>query len=163
MASGAGAGDSSFQFVRLTPKDDERNFERFIRSIRLCNNLSDARRLRNEITAQLKRDTKLEGVDGYAVYLRRLETGKRLIDQRVANLSAATGVGPGQQQHQHQQHQRRGARADRAMVRSQSESMLQLKNPTSRLESATLEEVMQDSAGLSYFMVCLPSAAPPKF
>jgi sorting nexin-25 len=127
------------QFIRLTPRDDERTFERFIRSIRLCSNLSDARRLRNEITAQLKRDAKSEGIEGYAVYLRRLETGKRLIEQKVAHLSAGPGGG------------RRGSLAEGAMIRSQSE--VALKNPTSRLESATLEEVMQDSAGLSYFMV----------
>ncbi|KAA8908447.1 PXA domain-containing protein [Sphaerosporella brunnea] len=125
------------QFIRLTPRDDERTFERFIRSIRLCNNLSDARRLRNEITAQLKRDAKSEGVEGYAVYLRRLETGKRLIEQKVAHLSAGPGA-------------RHSVLAEGAMVRSQSE--VGIKNPTARLESATLEEVMQDSAGLSYFM-----------
>ena len=123
------------QFIRLTPKDDERSFERFIRSIRLCNNLSDARRLRSEITAQLKRDAKLGSVEGYGVYLRRLETGKRLIEQRVAHLSA----GPGRAE-------------DRGLIRSQSEIVLPAKNHSSRLESATLEEVMQDSAGLSYFM-----------
>lgn len=124
------------QFIRLNPKDDERIFERFIRSIRLCNNLSDARRLRNEITAQLKRDAKLEGVEGYAVYLRRLETGKRLIEQKVAHLSAGPGTS-----------------AERAIVRSQSELVLPIKSSGARLESATLEQVMQDSAGLSYFMV----------
>jgi sorting nexin-25 len=132
------------QFIRLTPRDDERTFERFIRSIRLCSNLSDARRLRNEITAQLKRDAKSEGIEGYAVYLRRLETGKRLIEQKVAHLSA----GP----------DRHDGPAARAMVRSQSETMS--KNPTSRLESATLEEVMQDSAGLSYFMVRTTPSLP---
>ncbi|CCX13120.1 PXA domain-containing protein [Pyronema domesticum] len=127
------------QFIKLTPKDDERTFERFIRSIRLCNNLSDARRLRNDLTAQLKRDSKLEGVEGYGVYLRRLETGKRLVEQKVAHLSA----GPSNRPLNH---------ADRVMVRSQSENVLAKPSPTSRLESATLEEVMQDSSGLSYFM-----------
>jgi len=133
--SRAVTGTLQQQFIRLTPKDDERSFERFIRSIRLCNNLSDARRLRNEITAQLKRDAKLENVEGFGVYLRRLETGKRLIEQRVAQLSA----GPGKA-------------VDQGLVRSQSEIVLPAKSHSSRLESATLEEVMQDSAGLSYFM-----------
>ncbi|KAF8534566.1 PXA domain-containing protein [Trichophaea hybrida] len=135
----SGGDPPHHQFIKLTPKDDERTFERFIRSIRLCNNLSDARRLRNDITAQLKRDAKMEGVDGYGVYLRRLETGKRLIEQRVAHLSAAPGS-------------RHGNPADLAMIRSQSESVIYRENPTSRLESATLEEVMQDSAGISCFM-----------
>jgi sorting nexin-25 len=122
-------------FIRLASRDDERTFERFIRSIRLCNNLSDARRLRNEITAQLKRDAKIEGDDGHGVYLRRLETGKRLIEQRVAKLFAGPGA------------------SDRPIHRTPSESAPPMNNTASKLESATLEEVMQDSAGLSYFMV----------
>jgi sorting nexin-25 len=79
-------------FVRLGPKDDERTFERFIRSIRLCTNLSDARRLRNEISAQLKRDGRVEGNEAWAAYLKRLETGKRVVDQKVASLLSSSAV-----------------------------------------------------------------------
>lgn len=80
--------DRSTQFIRLSPSDDERTFERFIRSIRHCNNLSDARRMRNEISSQLKKDGRSKGKD--SVYIKRLETGKRLLDQRVAYLSAGS-------------------------------------------------------------------------
>lgn len=75
-------------FIRLSPADDERTFERFIRSIRHCNNLSDARRMRNEISSQLKKDARSKAQD--SVYIKRLETGKRLLDQRVAYLSAGS-------------------------------------------------------------------------
>jgi sorting nexin-25 len=119
----------------LSPKDDERTFERFIRSIRLCNNLSDARRLRNEITAQLKRDAKVELTEGWIVYLRRLETGKRAIDQKVAQLSIG--------------------RASPAMARTHSEMFVNEQPAPSRLEFATLNQVLGDSSGLSYFMVGL--------
>ncbi|KAL7274801.1 tRNA (guanine-N(7)-)-methyltransferase (tRNA(m7G46)-methyltransferase) [Rhizina undulata] len=113
-------------FKRLLPNDDERTFERFIRSIRLCNNLSDARRLRNEIMAQLKRDERMEGREGWAVYIKRLEQGRKVVEQKVAHLSAG-GSGA-------------GAMPPRTQVAS------------SRLESASLEEMLRDSSGLSYFM-----------
>jgi len=77
--------------IRLSPTDDERTFEKFIRSIRHCNNLSDARRMRNEISSQLKKDARSKGQDN--VYIKRLETGKRLLDQRVAYLSAGSSGG----------------------------------------------------------------------
>ncbi|KAK6510376.1 Intermediate filament protein [Arthrobotrys conoides] len=69
---------------RLTPKADERTFERFIRSIRNCNSLPDAKRMRNEITIQLRKDADFQD----QVYLKRLETAKKLLDQKVAHLSS---------------------------------------------------------------------------
>ena len=60
-ASSDSAGVRVVPFLRLFPSDDERTFERFIRSIRQCNNLSDARRMRNEISSQLKKDSKIKG------------------------------------------------------------------------------------------------------
>ncbi|RPA95317.1 hypothetical protein L873DRAFT_1812992 [Choiromyces venosus 120613-1] len=121
-------------FIRLSARDDERTFERFIRSIRLCNNLSDARRLRNEISAQLKRDERVEPKEGWGVYLRRLETGKREVDRRVSQLSAGV-VGPGG-----------------GPIRTQSEVFAPKQTTTSHLEFATLQQVLRDSSGLSYFM-----------
>ncbi|KAL8650066.1 MAG: hypothetical protein Q9226_005302 [Calogaya cf. arnoldii] len=73
-------------FRRLSPQDDERKFERFVRAIWQCNNLSEARRFRSEVASQLQRDSMIEGQD--QTYLRRLETGKQLLDQRVGKLSA---------------------------------------------------------------------------
>lgn len=116
------------QFPKLAPHDDERKFERFIRAIRQCHNLSDARRFRSEVASQLKRDTALH--PNNHVYLRRLETGKRILDQRVANLSAV------------------GGSAKEHTIRSDFGNG----NGTSRLASATIREVLHDASGLSYFM-----------
>ena len=90
------SGNRTVPFIRLSPTDDERTFERFIRYLQRCNNLSDARRMRSEISSQLKRDVRVKGED--SVYLKRLETGKRLLDQKVAYLSAgSTGTIPARQ------------------------------------------------------------------
>ncbi|KAJ5160589.1 uncharacterized protein N7482_007593 [Penicillium canariense] len=79
-------------FPKLSPLDSERAFERFIRAIRRCNNLSDARRFRAFVSSQLKRESMVEGQD--QVYLRRLETGKRILDQKVSKLSLPGEVAP---------------------------------------------------------------------
>ncbi|KAF4978308.1 hypothetical protein FZEAL_5281 [Fusarium zealandicum] len=113
---------------RVTPGDSERKFEKFIRAIRKLNNLSDARRFRSEVASQLKRDSLQESQD--QVYLRRLEMGKRLLDQRVNHLAAG---------------------GDR---RAPTSASLATPAPASqsRLENASLVELLRDSAGLSYFM-----------
>lgn len=116
-------------FPRLSPHDSERAFERFVRAIRRCSNLSDARRFRALVTSQLKRETMVEGQD--PVYLRRLETGKRVLDQKVAKLSA-----PASSCTSH-------ATAAATHFRRQISSPAQ---------EASLVDVMHDAAGLSYFM-----------
>ncbi len=115
------------QFPRLAPTDNERKFERFVRALRHCNNLSDARRFRSEIASQLKREAQLEGQD--RTYIRRLETGKRILDHRVASLSAG----------------------DSSTIRN-GNSVVSNEKTSSRLENATLTEVLHDASGLSYFM-----------
>ncbi|OAA50968.1 Phox-associated domain protein [Beauveria brongniartii RCEF 3172] len=115
---------------RISSGDSERKFEKFIRAIRKVSNLSDARRFRNEVASQLKRDSLEENPD--QVYLRRLEMGKRLLDQRVAHL-AAGGDRSGHT----------SAPTAQRMIKSTS---------TSRLENAGLVELLRDSSGLSYFM-----------
>lgn len=115
---------------RLSAGDSERKFEKFIRAIRKVNNLSDARRFRNEVASQLKRDSVEENPN--QVYLRRLEMGKRLLDQRVAHLAAG---------------------GDRSGHASASNAPKMAKSAsTSRLEHAGLVELLRDSSGLSYFM-----------
>jgi sorting nexin-25 len=116
------------QFPRLRPYDSERQFERFIRAIRHVSTLSDARRLRSEIMSQLRRDSAVEGQD--AAYLRRLETGKRLLDQKIATLSADSATKP------------------------KLSVQLPTKNgeASSRKRQASLREVLYDASGLSYFM-----------
>ncbi|KAL9101171.1 MAG: hypothetical protein Q9163_003549 [Psora crenata] len=115
-------------FPNLSSGDDERRFERFIRSIRQCNNLSEARRFRSEVASQLKRESMKDGQD--QMYLRRLETGKQLLDQKVGKLSAVGNTSNG--------------RKPQPDVKTGQGS--------SRLFNASLREVLYNAAGLSYFM-----------
>ncbi|KAK4190749.1 sorting nexin-12 [Podospora australis] len=115
-------------FPRLTPTDSERRFEKFIRAIRKVNNLSDARRFRSEVASQLKRDSQQENVD--QVYMRRLEMGKRLLDQKVHHLAAG---------------------GDRRTPMPQNTGV-EVVPTASRLENASLTDLLRDPSGLSYFM-----------
>ena len=128
-ASPVPKSQKSYTFPRLSTADDERKFERFIRSIRQCNNLSEARRFRSEVASQLKRESMMEGQD--QIYLRRLETGKQLLDQRVSKLSAVGGTSNA-----------RTAQADSKISQ----------NNSNRLLNASIKGVLYDAAGLSYFM-----------
>ena len=119
----------SQHFPKLVVNATERDFERFVRAIRRCDNLSDARRFRNHVTSQLKRESMVEDQD--QVYLRRLETGKRVLDQKVAKLSAV------------------GGRANtQANVASDGNSYGYAAKP----QEVSLVDVMHNAAGLSYFM-----------
>ncbi|KAJ6004111.1 hypothetical protein N7522_005756 [Penicillium canescens] len=113
-------------FPRLSANDSERAFERFVRAIRKCNNLSDARRFRALVTSQLKRESTVEGQD--QVYLSRLETGKRVLDQKVAKLAQPGG----------------GCHVPLALD-------LRPERPLSTHETS-LVDVMHNASGLSYFM-----------
>ncbi|KAI0849771.1 PXA domain-containing protein [Daldinia vernicosa] len=114
-------------FPRLASGDSERRFEKFIRTIRKLNNLSDARRFRSEVASQLKRDSQYSGQD--PIYLRRLEMGKRLLDQRVQQLAAG---------------------GDGRHIPLSSTPPPNV--GSSRLENASLVEILRDTSGLSYFM-----------
>lgn len=127
-ASPAPKSKRGHPFPRLSPNDSERAFERFVRTIRRCSNLSDARRFRALVASQLKRELMVEGQD--PVYLRRLETGKRVLDQKVAKLSTPND----QSSH---------AAAAVSHFRRKSSSAAQ---------EASLVDVMHDASGLSYFM-----------
>ncbi|KAK7546818.1 PXA domain-containing protein [Phyllosticta citricarpa] len=115
-------------FPRLAPGDNERKFERFIRAIRQCSSLSDARRARSEIASQYKKEVQVEGQD--QLYLRRLETARRILDQKVVHLSAG------------------GTAAQKPSLQVPGS----LPRENSRLENATLRHVLYDASGLSYFM-----------
>ncbi|KAG6001528.1 hypothetical protein E4U54_001062 [Claviceps lovelessii] len=112
---------------RLVSGDSERKFEKFIRAIRKVNNLSDARRFRSEVASQLKRDSLQENPD--SVYLRRLEMGKRILDQKVQQLAAG---------------------GDRQPIPFNTNPIPSA--TTSRLENVNLVELLKDASGLSYFM-----------
>ena len=114
-------------FPRLHPGDSERRFERFVHAIRACNGLPDARRFRSEVASQLKRDMLVQVQD--PVYIRRLNAGKEILEQRIAMLS-------------------NGEPSQRSRSRIRNVRAL----PRSRLEHATLLDVLRDPAGLSYFM-----------
>jgi sorting nexin-25 len=127
-ASPAPRTKRSVAFPRLAPGDHERKFEKFIRAIRKVNNLSDARRFRSEVSSQLKRDALQDGQD--PVYLRRLDIGKKILDQRVNQLAAG-----GERSHQVQY----------GPSRSNGTHI-------SKLETASLVDLLHDPSGLSYFM-----------
>ncbi|KAH8808421.1 PXA domain-containing protein [Xylogone sp. PMI_703] len=126
-ASPAPKSGRTLPFPRLSPGDQERKFERFIRAIRKVNNLSDARRFRSEVSSQLKRDETKEGQD--QVYLRRLNIGKRILDQRVQQLAAGA--------------ERRNS-LPTVTIRDGTQ--------TSALENASLVDILHDPSALSYFM-----------
>ena len=115
-------------FPRIMPNDNERKFERFIRAIRKCNNLSDARRFRSEVASQLRRDGEAKAQD--LIYIRRLEAGKRLLDQKVAHLGAGSTTRP------------------KLSLKAQPHPS----RVASRFERASLRDVLHDASGLSYFM-----------
>jgi sorting nexin-25 len=122
------------QFPQLSPHDNERKFERFIRAIRQTNTLADARRFRSEISSQLRKDSAVEGQD--PVYLRRLETARNILDQKVSNLSATGSV--------------------RSKVEAREKSTH--KRTASKFENASLREVLYDASGLSCFMEFMDQA-----
>ncbi|KAI0602126.1 PXA domain-containing protein [Biscogniauxia sp. FL1348] len=126
-ASPAPKSSKPVAFPRLAPGDGERKFEKFIRTIRKVNNLSDARRFRSEVASQLKKDSQREGQD--LVYMRRLEMGKRLLDQRVHQLASG------------------GDRRNMPMLSNHVPA-----TRFSRLEHASLVDILRDTSGLSYFM-----------
>ena len=115
-------------FPKISSGDEERKFERFIRSIRRCNNLSEARRFRSEVASQLKKEALVEGQD--PIFIRRLETGKHLLDHKVAKLSAVRTPSNGH------------------IPTSDSRSAQQ----ASSLLNASLREILYNASGLSYFM-----------
>ncbi|KAF2003213.1 hypothetical protein P154DRAFT_429317 [Amniculicola lignicola CBS 123094] len=116
------------QFPKLMPYDNERKFERFIRAIRQTNTLADARRFRSEISSQARKDSAVEGQD--PVYLRRLETARRILDQKVATLGAGGSV--------------------RDKVAAQEKP--KHKRTASKFTNASLRDVLYDASGLSCFM-----------
>ena len=115
-------------FPRIMPNDNERKFERFIRAIRKCNNLSDARHFRSEVAGQLRREGEVRGQD--IIYVRRLEAGKRLLDQKVAKLGAGSTTRP------------------KLFMTAQEKP----NRTVSRFGKDSLRSVLYDASGLSYFM-----------
>lgn len=120
----------STPFPKLTPEDNERKFEQFIRATRKVTTISDARRFRSEVASQLVRESAVDGQD--PLYLRRLETGKRILDQKIALLGAGGSTQPKQ--------------------KLRLKNTVQLNRTRSSLEGASLRQVLYNASGLSYFM-----------
>ncbi|KAL9108150.1 MAG: hypothetical protein Q9227_007004 [Pyrenula ochraceoflavens] len=121
------ASKQATTFPRLSAGDSERAFERFVKAIRRCNNLSDARQFRSQVASQLKRESEVENQD--QMYLRRLETGKRVLDQKVNKLLFKAG------------------NPTAALTQPDFRN-----GGASLTRGTTLVEVMHSAAGLSYFM-----------
>ncbi|RMZ85728.1 hypothetical protein DV737_g531, partial [Chaetothyriales sp. CBS 132003] len=118
------------EFPRLSANDSERAFERFVRAIRKTKNLSDARRFRSQVASQLKKESMVDNQD--PIYLRRLEMGKRVLDQKIAKLTSASNAAlSGNQPHPEQY--RNGV-------------------STPKQRELSLVEIMHTASGLSYFM-----------
>jgi sorting nexin-25 len=116
------------QFPRLRPNDNERQFERFIRATRNCATLSDARRFRSEITSQVRKAA--SGVDQDPIYLRRMETGRRILDQKIAHFTAG------------------GTSRPNLAVKVSASSV----EKSAKLAHSSLDAVLHNASGLSYFM-----------
>lgn len=71
---------------RLKREDSEKSFEQFVQAIRACSSVADAKRYQDDISKHVKRENTSQKRD--MTYLRRLEIGRKLLGQRVQELSA---------------------------------------------------------------------------
>ena len=116
------------QGLCIQPGDTEARYHEFLRLIRVCNSATEAQRMRNDITKQIQDDATLFASDG--THLRRLETAKRVIEQRVLQLSNQLGDLPS----------------------SQKDHTSILPEPSIDANDISLRDTLYDVAGLSYFM-----------
>ncbi|OBZ79960.1 Sorting nexin-12 [Grifola frondosa] len=118
----------------ITTRTDPRQFESFLRSITRCNSLLDARRLKNDVTGEIRRTRTLlathakedwingEKTEDIVAFLDRLYTAKRKVEKRIIIL---------------------GGEADsRQTLYQEPEAMSPL----------TLRDVLINPSSLSYFM-----------
>ncbi|THG97441.1 hypothetical protein EW026_g4562 [Hermanssonia centrifuga] len=83
---------------RITVRTDARQFESFLRSINRCSSLLDARRLKNDITGEIRRTRAMlanhekedwingEKTEDIVAFLDRLYTAKRKVEKRIVLL-----------------------------------------------------------------------------
>lgn len=124
--SPAGGQQVPVEIPRLQAHDSERAFEKFVRVIRKTKTLADARRFRSQITSQLARESQVEGQD--PVFLRRLEMGKRVLDQKVAKMTNSEQAVNG------------GSNPERQA------------DAAAKIPSWKLVDILRTASGLSYFM-----------
>ena len=82
----------------ITPRTGNRQFESFLRSIARCDSLLEARRLKNDVVAEIRRtrtlidthpnETVINGgsVESLEAFLERLYAAKRKIEKRITSL-----------------------------------------------------------------------------
>ena len=115
------------RYPKLTAKDSERAYEKFIRSLKSCSNIADARNLRDEISNQIQREMQTEKPD--QLHLLRLNKGKKLLDQKIEYLSRTDS-------------------SQRSLkVHDTSNPRRQPSN-----QKITLQAILYDASGLSAFM-----------
>lgn len=74
----------SKSIINLSPYADESEYDRFLRRIKDCSNLADARQARYNISVQLKR---IEKAHSGSLYQQRLLQGKHLIERQIELLT----------------------------------------------------------------------------
>ncbi|PSK37390.1 hypothetical protein B9Z65_2132 [Elsinoe australis] len=116
---------------RLRPHDNERQFERFIRALRKTPTLAEARRYRSDITSQIRKGVDTDGPQD-PLFLRRLDAGRRILDQRITMLSS---------------HDNSATRPKVSSHSSTNSIDIPHTNP-----QAKLKDVLHSASGLSYFM-----------
>ncbi|KAH7096141.1 PXA domain-containing protein [Auriculariales sp. MPI-PUGE-AT-0066] len=93
------------QIERISARTDAVHFDAFLRSIRRVNSLLDARRLKNDISGEVRKTRALltnndkgdwingEKTEHVVAYLDRLYTAKRAVEERIAVLSGNSSDG----------------------------------------------------------------------
>ncbi|KAF9270672.1 hypothetical protein L218DRAFT_50386 [Marasmius fiardii PR-910] len=129
-ATGAGTTET------ITIRTDIRQFESFLRSINRCSSLLDARRLKNDISGEIRRTRMLlanhekedwingERTEDVVAFLDRLYKAKRMVEDRIVEL------GGGEQRHTSTYHDNSGPQKS----------------------GITLRDVLRNPSSLSYFM-----------
>lgn len=81
----------SVKLPRLKRDDGERSFENFVKAIKGCYSLTDAKRYEHEISILVNRENTAKHRD--VTHLKRLEIGRKLLEQRMQELAAGTNSG----------------------------------------------------------------------
>lgn len=142
--------NSPAEIPRLQAHDSERAFERFVRAIRKTKTLSDARRFRSQLASQLARERLVQEQD--PVYLRRLEMGKRVLDQKIAKMTSAEDNGAAVI---------RSSRAGENDVRPHNWSLTEIMHTTSGLSNFMEYMDRQDKMSLVQFWIVVDGFRNP--
>ena len=115
-------------YPRLLAKDSERKFDSFVRRIRSCRNPTEAHEILSGIINQIQKEMQADRPD--QLYLHRLESGKKLLEQKIERLNAN--------------------KPDQSSSRPQGIPMLQSR--LAQKDNITLKATLYDASGLSAFM-----------